>query len=76
MPLRREDGKVERNYHRRLMDLKDKKEKKRKAQLEQARATRRARYTLASRTFGEDGELLSIGDSDDWSNENSEETSE
>ena len=76
MPLRREDGKVERNYHRRLIDLKKMKDKKRKAQLENARATRRARYTLAARTFGEDGEMLSIGDSDEWSNSNDENAKE
>ena len=66
MPLRREDGAVERNYNRRLYDQKKQAEKKRKAQQENSRAMRRARLDANAQSVDEDGELLGIGDSDQW----------
>ena len=71
MPLRREDGRFERNYERRLIDEAIQAEKKRKAKVDQYKATKRARASLADRTFGADGEL-GIGDSDEWSHSNHE----
>ena len=67
MPLRREDGAVKRNYNRRLYDQKKQAEKKRKAQQENSRAMRRARLEANARSVDSDGELLGIGDSDEWS---------
>ena len=72
MPLRREDGRFERNYERCLIDEAMQNEKKRKAKVDQYRATKRARASLAARTFGADGQLLEIGDSDEWSHSNHE----
>ena len=73
MPLRRDDGKVERNYERRLLDEKAKAEAKKKAQRENDRALRRARTQATARAVAEDEDLLEIGDSDEWSHSNQEE---
>ena len=70
MPLRRDDRNVHRNCERRLIDEALQAEKKRKSKIEHDRATKRARASLAAHTFGEEGELLDIGDPDKWSHSN------
>ena len=66
LPLRCEDGKFEKNYKRRLIDEAVQAEKKRKAKLDQNRATKKARSALANHTFGDNGHIMDIGDSNEW----------
>ena len=67
MPLCCNDGLVERNYHCWIQDQMKQADTKRKAQQEMSQATRKAQLDANAQSIDKDGELLDLGNSNQWS---------
>ena len=66
MPLRCDNGAVKRNYNCWIQDQMKQANAKCKAQQEMSRATRKARLDTNAQSVNKDGEILDLGNSNQW----------
>ena len=66
MPLCCDNGAVKRNYNCQIQDQMKQADNKCKAQREMSRATRKARLDANAQSVDKDGELLDLGNSNQW----------
>ena len=76
MPLCWDNGSVKHNYHWRIQDQMKQANTKQKAQQEMSQATRKAQLDANTQSIGKDGELLDLGNSNQWSHTNENQAGE